>query len=147
MKNFKIFLKQFQSSGNIDLLCEGIDSHLAAGLLKAYFRTLKNPIFPIEHYPALLLVTKIDNEEEQLSVIKELLKTHLKPEDYNTLIHVFHLLNAIASKSEENLMSARNIGICWSPTLFHQGNEAEDLIIFMINHHEKNIRKIRSNYH
>jgi len=139
------YLKLFQSNGNVELMCENIDCHLAAGLLKAYFRTLPYSLFPPEHYPSLLLVTKIDSEEEQVSVTKELLKSHVNPEDFNTLIHVFHLLHAIASRHEENLMSPRNIGICWSPTLFHQGNEAEDLIIMMIEQHETIFGKLDVN--
>jgi len=51
----------------------------------------------------------------------------------------------LLQKNEENLMSPRNIGICWSPTLFHQGNEAEDLIIFMIENHEKIFGKLDIN--
>jgi len=145
-ENLNNYLKLFQSNENIDLSCEkGFDCHLAACLLKAYFRTLDHPLFPNEHYPSLLLVSKIDSEDEQVTVIKDLLNTYVKMEDYNTLIHVFHLLFAIASKNEENLMSPRNIGICWSPTLFHQGNEAEDLIIFMIENHEKIFGKLDIN--
>jgi len=131
------YLSLFQRSIDVDLASEKVDIHLVAGLLKAYFRTLEKSVFPTEHYPSLLLCGKIDDEQEKIAVINNLFKTQLNREDYNTLYLVFKLLNSISLKSEQNLMSSRNIAVCWCPTLFHSGNEAEELLMNIIDNHDK----------
>jgi len=95
------FIKVFKNGEYIDLVNEpGFDCHLAAGLLKAYFRTLKDPVFPKEHYSSLLVASDIEDNNEQISVIKDLFITHLKPEDLNSLTHLFNLLNEVAKKKK-----------------------------------------------
>jgi len=127
------FLKVFQKGETVDMLNEpGVDCHLTAALLKAYFRTLSEPIFPKEHHSTLLSVNDIDDNNEQINTIKEIIKTHVKQEDLNCLTHLFNLLNEVSKKSDQNLMPSNNIATCWSPTLFHSGNEAKDIVMLMI---------------
>jgi len=126
------FLHTFQRGNYVDLLNEpGVDCHLAAGLLKAYYRTLPLPIYPRDFYSSLLSSNDIDNTQ-QINLIKDLIKTHIKVEDLNNLTVLFNLLREISIRSEENLMPANNIAICFSPTLFHAGNEAQDSVVIMI---------------
>jgi len=129
------YLKLFQSGKDIDLLSEDVDTHLAAGLIKAYFRTLNEPVFPTENYPSLFEIKLID-KEDTITSFKSLFKDNMTTDNYNTIIYVFNLLNSIAQNSEFNLMTSRNIAVCWGPSLFHGGNEAEDILAFIIDHNE-----------
>jgi len=121
----------FKAGGDVDLMSVDIDIHLPCGLLKSYF--FKNEsIFPVLHYNRLIDTIKLEDDEKRLDEIENIIKNCLSPEDLYTLNIVFHLLNLISIKSNMNLMTSKNLAICWSPCIFRDMGQGADVIIYMI---------------
>lgn len=106
--------------------------HLAASLIKTWYRELREPIFPESSYAALrekynhsdMLVTPEDlvdlilpaSTESPLSPIaREILTRHLLP-----------LLSTVASHEADNKMNPENLAICFSMCLVCGTNQMDD---------------------
>ncbi|XP_072944696.1 uncharacterized protein [Epargyreus clarus] len=88
---------------------------LLAALVKEFFRALPQPLLASELYPAWLQVLSLPQAEKVPAVRSLLLK--LPKAHYNMLTYFVCLLQAIAKKSNINLMCPMNLGVCVGPSL------------------------------
>ncbi|OWR50001.1 putative Rho GTPase regulating protein [Danaus plexippus plexippus] len=88
---------------------------LVAALVKEFFRALPQPLLASELYPAWLQVLGLPQTEKVNAVRSLLLK--LPKSHYNMLMYFVCLLQAIAKKSNINLMCPMNLGVCVGPSL------------------------------
>ncbi|XP_056678763.1 GEM-interacting protein isoform X2 [Monodelphis domestica] len=119
----------------------GNSPHDVTGVLKHFLKELTDPIIPSQLYCAFISLAKnlqpevssdasgntepelnlnpspsAHPEAEAVSALKNLLR-QLPGSNYNTLRHLVAHLFRVASRFEENKMSANNLGIVFGPTL------------------------------
>ncbi|XP_041982120.1 uncharacterized protein LOC121735376 isoform X2 [Aricia agestis] len=88
---------------------------LLAALVKEFFRALPQPLLLSELYPSWLQVLGLP-QAEKVAAVRSLLLKLPKPH-YNMLTYFVCLLQAIAKKSNINLMCPMNLGVCVGPSL------------------------------
>ncbi|XP_041347523.1 SLIT-ROBO Rho GTPase-activating protein 1-like isoform X3 [Gigantopelta aegis] len=92
------------------------DINSVAGVLKLYFRELREPLFPLHLFDELVACTREDDTNRRVDKIRDLLMTLPRP----TLIvmrYLFAFLNHLSEYSDENMMDPYNLAICFGPTL------------------------------
>ncbi|XP_024611582.1 rho GTPase-activating protein 4 [Neophocaena asiaeorientalis asiaeorientalis] len=102
-----------------DPLVEGCTAHdldSVAGVLKLYFRSLQPPIFPPELFRELLASAEAEAAAEWVEHVSRLL-ARLPPPVLVVLRYLFAFLNHLAQYSDENMMDAYNLAVCFGPTL------------------------------
>ncbi|XP_059943345.1 rho GTPase-activating protein 4 [Mesoplodon densirostris] len=102
-----------------DPLVEGCTAHdldSVAGVLKLYFRCLQPPIFPPELFRELLASAEAEAAAERVEHVSSLL-ARLPGPVLVVLRYLFTFLNHLAQYSDENMMDAYNLAVCFGPTL------------------------------
>ncbi|CAD5226340.1 unnamed protein product [Bursaphelenchus xylophilus] len=92
------------------------DNNSIAGVLKLYFRELREPVFPFFMFERITDCAKLSNIDEFINKITELINK-LPPPSYLLLRYLFAFLNHVSQFSDENMMDAYNLAICFGPTL------------------------------
>lgn len=115
-----------------------------AGVLKLYFRELKDPLFPREHFDEFINSFKLNTTSERVSQLQKVLQC-LPKQIYIVMRYLFAFLNHLSEFKDENMMDSYNIAVCLAPTLIpvpddkkEQVNlqtDAIDLIKFIIDNH------------
>lgn len=121
---------------------EGYDVHTAAGIIKKWYKELREPIFPEMCYAALErfygnpqnkaegplkaqqlinILSDNDNWSPISKTAKKILTTHLLP-----------LLSRVSDFQEWNQMTAYNLAVCFSPCLLRGPDPLEDVKIAKI---------------
>ncbi|XP_025107166.1 SLIT-ROBO Rho GTPase-activating protein 3-like isoform X1 [Pomacea canaliculata] len=102
-----------------DALAEVVDAsdmNSIAGVLKLYFRELREPLFPLHLFDALVECTRENDVQRRLERIKDLLAT-LPRSIFVVMRYLFAFLNHLSEYSDENMMDPYNLAICFGPTL------------------------------
>ncbi|KAM6216861.1 LOW QUALITY PROTEIN: GEM-interacting protein [Rhynchocyon petersi] len=106
----------------------GNSPHDVSSVLKRFLQELTDPVVPFHLYDAFISLAKTLHADpggspgtpspshEVIPAIKTLL-VQLPHSNYNTLRHLVAHLFRVAAQSEENKMSANNLGIVFGPTL------------------------------
>ncbi|XP_071452500.1 rho GTPase-activating protein 26 [Hetaerina americana] len=114
--------------------------------LKAYLRGLPEPLMTFQLHDDFVAAAKLDLKEERINQVHRLV--HQLPKQNFSLLDtlVKHLRNVV-SKSDKNLMTVSNIGVCFGPTLLRPQNETVAAIMeikfcnivveILVEHHEK----------
>ena len=115
--------------------CEGWEFHAAAGVIKQWYKELRDPIFPQSCYAGLerfygssdsFLETKqllgILSPDTEWSPISKASRTIL-------VMHLLPLLSRISDFSEFNRMTPQNLAVCFAPTLLRGPDPIEDVQI------------------
>ncbi|BFZ10566.1 hypothetical protein BsWGS_13608 [Bradybaena similaris] len=111
------------------------DINSVAGVLKLYFRELREPLFPLHLFDALVECTskmpslfplhlfdalvECTREKEmskRVQRIKDLLSSVNRP-TWIVMRYLFAFLNHLTENSDENMMDPYNLAICFGPTL------------------------------
>lgn len=115
MKNLK---DRFNQEGDVPLLAseEYYDVHAIAGLLKLFLRDLPSSVLTRELHKEFLQVIELANRSDRVGELTRLVAT--LPEANYTLLRALtaHLIE-IVENADVNKMTARNVGIVFSPTL------------------------------
>ncbi|KAG9037195.1 hypothetical protein FRB95_006448 [Tulasnella sp. JGI-2019a] len=97
------------------------DPHIAAVLLKKFFRDLPEPIFHEATYNIIRrcpLSLKDNDDLATNTYIREQILPALKSDAAEILLsYVCHLLHDVSLRSSTNLMDAHNLALCFCPTL------------------------------
>lgn len=102
------------------------DLDSVAGVLKLYFRGLKNPLFPIESTGQLLEYAQIKNEAERAAQLKTVVASY--PEPIIIVIrYLFAFLHHVSQYSDENMMQPYNLAVCFGPSLVRGASE-DDMV-------------------
>ncbi|CEP12575.1 hypothetical protein [Parasitella parasitica] len=116
------------------------DINTVTGLLKLYFRELRNPLMTYEYYDWFIEAAKISDYEERMFQIKSIIHSLPRP-NYVVLEHLMRHLNLVASYSEINKMETSNLALIFSVGLLRSAQE--DLSsIMMSDLHSKIIEAI-----
>ncbi|XP_071121830.1 SLIT-ROBO Rho GTPase-activating protein 3-like isoform X3 [Mytilus edulis] len=109
------------------------DINSVAGVLKLYFRELREPLFPLRLFEELICCSQL-GEQQRIEKIKELLAT-LPRCIIIVMRYLFSFLNHLSEYSDENMMDAYNLAICFGPTLLPIPPD-RDQVSFQSNVHE-----------
>ncbi len=113
---------------------EGYELHVAAALIKLWYKDLKEPIFPPSSYQALekyygspdvsfeipQLFAMLAMEDEWSPVSSKTSRQILK-------MHLFPLLSRVAAFQDRNQMTPENLAVCFAPSLLCGPDPIEDL--------------------
>ncbi|CDQ66026.1 unnamed protein product [Oncorhynchus mykiss] len=102
------------------------DMDLVAGVLKLYFRTLENPLFPQDSTSQLLEYAEIDNETERAAQLKSVISSY-PPPVIIVMRYLFAFLHHVSQYSDENMMQPYNLAVCFGPSLV-RGLQDEDVV-------------------
>ncbi|KAG0216870.1 hypothetical protein BGX33_011900 [Mortierella sp. NVP41] len=114
----KSLKERFNHDGDVPLLAseEYYDIHAVAGLLKLFLRELPNSVLTRELHKDFLAVIELPNRSDRVDELTRLVAS--LPEVNYTLLRALtaHLIE-IVDNADVNKMTARNVGIVFSPTL------------------------------
>ena len=91
--------------------------------LKNYLRNLYEPLLSFKLHSAFISAAKIEQKEKRVNAIHELIHNLPKINFQMLSILIEHLFK-IAEKSDKNLMSICNLGVCFGPTLLRSEEES-----------------------
>ncbi|XP_056279631.1 rho GTPase-activating protein 4-like isoform X2 [Pseudoliparis swirei] len=97
-----------------------------AGVLKLYFRSLENPLFPIDSTGQLLEHIQIKNEAERAAQLKMLICSYPEPVIV-VMRYLFAFLHHVSQYSDENMMQPYNLAVCFGPSLL-RGAHDDDVV-------------------
>ncbi|KAF9109161.1 hypothetical protein BGX27_007939 [Mortierella sp. AM989] len=110
--------ERFNHDGDVPLLQEEdyYDIHAVAGLLKLFLRELPSSVLTRELHKDFLQVIELANRSDRVDELTRLVAT--LPEANYTILRALtaHLIE-IVDNADVNKMTARNVGIVFSPTL------------------------------
>ncbi|XP_054632457.1 rho GTPase-activating protein 4-like [Dunckerocampus dactyliophorus] len=98
------------------------DLDSVAGVLKLYFRNLKNPLFPIDSISRLLEYAQIKNEAERADQLKTVISSYPEPVII-VMRYLFAFLHHVSQYSDENMMQPYNLAVCFGPSLVRGAND------------------------
>ncbi|KAI8927778.1 Rho GTPase activation protein [Entophlyctis helioformis] len=104
---------------------ENIDLNAVSGLLKLYFRELKDPLIPFEFYDRFIACMKIEEYNDRLIEIKTLVQS-LPKVHYDVLEYLMRHLVRVASHSDVNKMEPSNLAIVFGPTIIRVPSNGND---------------------
>lgn len=97
-----------------------------AGVLKLYFRGLKNPLFPIESTSQLLEYALIKDEAERAAQLRTVVASYPEP-IIIVMRYLFAFLHHVSQYSDENMMQPYNLAVCFGPSLMRGASE-DDMV-------------------
>ncbi|KRY12040.1 SLIT-ROBO Rho GTPase-activating protein 1 [Trichinella patagoniensis] len=92
------------------------DVNSVAGVLKLYFRELREPLFPFFMFDQFVECACLESREEFIKKLRELVQTLPRPV-FVVMRYLFAFLNHLSEFSDENMMDPYNLAICFGPTL------------------------------
>ena len=98
------------------------ESKTIASAVKQYFRDLNKPLMTHHLYTHFIEAIKHETENERLQEL-QLVINKLPIASREILKVLIRHLHKVASKSETNLMTASNLGVCFGPTLLRPREE------------------------
>ena len=114
---------------------DGFDAHAAAGLVKMWYKELKEPICPPSCYQALRKFYGDESLQLQPESMADLLNsnaewTFLSPTARQILrLHLLPMLSRVTEFKEWNQMAAYNLAVCFAPALLRGPDIEEDMRI------------------
>ncbi|KAH7339438.1 hypothetical protein B0J17DRAFT_570370 [Rhizoctonia solani] len=94
-------------------------------VLKSYFRQLPVPLLTFALHEQFVEAAGIRDTMAKHEALVSLVR-QLPPEHYHTLRYLMLHLSRVKDCSDENLMSARNIGVVFGPTLMRSSDPARE---------------------
>ncbi|CAM4782253.1 unnamed protein product [Rotaria magnacalcarata] len=124
----------------------GRDMNSVAGVLKLYFRELKEPLFARDMFDSFIsCIVDVESEEKCVENLCQVVKLLPRP-IFIVMRYFFAFLNHLAEYSDENMMDASNLASCLAPTLMPIPEDKDqvqylthtiELIRTIITHHEE----------
>ncbi|KAI9323398.1 Rho GTPase activation protein [Dichotomocladium elegans] len=105
-----------------------MDINAVTGLLKLYFRELRNPLLTFEYYDWFIDAARISDYDERMYRIKSIIHALPKP-NFVVLEFLMRHLNHVTAYSDVNKMEASNLALIFSVGLLRL--EADDLSSIM----------------
>jgi Rho GTPase-activating protein 1 len=105
---------------------------MAAALIKAWYASLRQPIFPTTAYGDLKRLYGDPQDVPDLDRLRDLFSPNsewsLLPGTSREIVvrHLLPLLDAVASRQEHNKMTAENLAVCFAPALLCGPDQIED---------------------
>ncbi|KAL7748031.1 hypothetical protein RI367_006577 [Sorochytrium milnesiophthora] len=122
--------KQAFNSGSVPPFDQfTMPTHVAASLIKMFFRELPTPLIPSSMYRTLASLTTSEPVERHVAFIQHEVFPQLPPPALPLLAVVCHLLHQVSRKSETNLMTASNLVRVFAPNLVRGDDPLMDVKI------------------
>jgi Rho GTPase-activating protein 1 len=105
---------------------------MAAALVKAWYASLRQPIFPTDSYRDLRRLYGDSQEVLELEKLTDLFSPNsewsLLPGISREILcrHLLPLMSAIAARQQQNKMTAENLAVCFAPGLLCGPDQLED---------------------
>ncbi|KAG9200096.1 hypothetical protein G6514_007573 [Epicoccum nigrum] len=105
---------------------------MAAALIKAWYASLRQPIFPPDSYRDL---KRLFGDSQQIPDLDQLRDLFSPASEWSFLPaisrevvvrHLLPLLHEVASRQEQNKMTAENLAVCFAPALLCGPDQIED---------------------
>uniref|UniRef100_F6TSN4 Uncharacterized protein n=1 Tax=Ciona intestinalis TaxID=7719 RepID=F6TSN4_CIOIN len=93
-----------------------VDINSVAGLLKLYFRQLDEKLFPRYIFDDIVQCAHISDMEDRVVKIRKII-LNIPESVLIVMRYLFAFLNHLSQNSDENMMDAYNIAVCFGPTL------------------------------
>ncbi|ESO99728.1 hypothetical protein LOTGIDRAFT_141691, partial [Lottia gigantea] len=97
-------------------MVDASDINSVGGVLKLYFRELREPLFPLHLFDELVNCSREEDITARVERIKYLIST-LPRAVIIVMRYLFAHLNHISEYSDESMMDPYNLAICFGPTL------------------------------
>ncbi|KAH9007968.1 hypothetical protein EDB83DRAFT_2236080 [Lactarius deliciosus] len=94
-------------------------------VLKSYFRTLPNPLLTFVLHDEFIFASSLQDPVHKSSKYADLVK-QLPTEHYYTLRMLMLHLHRVQEHHKQNLMTARNLGVVFGPTLMRSRNPSAE---------------------
>ena len=109
--------------GHLDLADPKVwESKTIASAVKQYFRDLSKPLMTHTLYNKFIEAVKLESDEQRMKELQGLV--HKLPIASREILKVLiRHLSKVASRSDKNLMTASNLGVCFGPTLLRPREE------------------------
>jgi len=127
-------VKAFDNNESPDISENGEfpDIPVITSTLKQYFRDLPDALIPERFFDNIKEIIDIDDEYEQIHKMKDLVEK-LPRTNYETLKYLCIHLNKVDANSKFNLMTSKNLGVVFGPTLIgeskkHNKNNQNNMI-------------------
>ncbi|KAI9322203.1 hypothetical protein BX666DRAFT_588330 [Dichotomocladium elegans] len=104
----------------------GMDYEVTS-VLKHYFRELPNPLMTYELYSKFIELASMEAGQPKLELSLSLL-AQLPKANYNTLRALILHLSRVCVRSNENLMTCKNLAVVFAPTLMRDKDPSRDLL-------------------
>ena len=112
------------------------DPHVAAVLIKVFFRMLPHPIFPSSLYPVIKACPRPDganDDAEAIAYLRHSLLASIHPPCYLTVLSfALELLHHVARHADQSKMDAANLATVFTPNLVHSGNALRDMQLCLV---------------
>jgi hypothetical protein len=121
-------VKAFDSGETPDISETGEypDITVITSTLKQYFRDLPESLIPKRLFESIKEIMDNDDELEQIHKMKILIEKELSKYSYETLKFLSLHLNNVDANSDVNLMTSKNLGVVFGPTLIGDPGKTED---------------------
>lgn len=116
---------------------EGYDGHTAAGIIKQWYKELRDPIFPQMCYAALeKFYGSVSNKADGPLEVQRLIDILSDNENWSPIsktakkiltMHLLPLLSRVSDFQGWNQMTAYNLAVCFSPCLLRGPDPLEDV--------------------
>ncbi|KAG2393135.1 hypothetical protein C9374_009712 [Naegleria lovaniensis] len=117
-------ISELEHDINLDVNFDKYGVHLAAALLKIYFRELSDPLLTFDCYGMFIAAERIPDEGARLETIKKVVK-FLPPNYYTTLKMLCEFLHLVSQNSKSNKMTADNLAIVFAPNILRERGELD----------------------
>ncbi|TSM60532.1 Rho GTPase-activating protein 15 [Bagarius yarrelli] len=107
------------------------DIHVITGALKMFFRELPEPLFPFRFFEMFVEAIKHKEHKQKIVALKKLVHQLPKP-NQNTMKILFHHLQRVLTKSQQNLMSSQGLSIVFGPTLMWPELDGGNMAVNMV---------------
>uniref|UniRef100_A0A3B3DUE2 Rho GTPase activating protein 4a n=1 Tax=Oryzias melastigma TaxID=30732 RepID=A0A3B3DUE2_ORYME len=119
-------LKEAFERGEDPLAERRYNMDTVAGVLKLYFRGMKNPLFPTDTTYQLLELAQIQNDAERAAQFKMVISSYPEP-IIIVMRYLFAFLHHVSQYSDENMMQPYNLAVCFGPNLV-RGPHEDDFV-------------------
>lgn len=119
------FEKSFDAADFEDALTGDISGVTSA--LKQYLRYLPNSLIHIDHYDNFVEAARIPEQAKAIEQLRYVINS-LPPAYRDCLNLLMHHLSKVCQYSEVNLMTSRNLAVCFAPTLVRHTDGTRELL-------------------
>lgn len=98
------------------------ESKTITSAVKTFFRNLPEPIMTFRLHFQFIAAAKLDSHEERVGEVERLVAQLPEPSKHMLGLLLQHL-ERVAARSDRNMMSVSNLGVCFGPTLLRAEEE------------------------
>ncbi len=104
----------------------------AAGVLKQYFRDLKEPLVPYKMFMPLISILDDTRDLNKRVQNFKVMIAMLSPLARHVLSYLLNFLSRVTACSGVSKMSAHPLAVCWAPSLLRTENSSDPKLVYLI---------------